>query len=291
MKLHLLDRSAKLDNSSFTIRNNKYPNFLKIWHYHPEFELVAILKSSGTRFIGDSIEQFNEGEIILIGKNLPHMWLNDKEYFAEDSTLEAQAIAIHFKEYFAGETFLNMPEMHSIRQLFENAQYGIKFSGDTIYIINSIKKLDSLKGFDKTISFLKILNFLANHKDYKLLSSIGFVNSFKKTGKTNLAEVYEYIVKNFKSRISLEDVANIACMNPTAFSRVFKRVNRKTFSEYLNEVRIGYACKLLMEEKYNISEICFESGYNNISNFNRQFKKTTNYSPTEYVKKHLSKSH
>ncbi|WP_034040476.1 AraC family transcriptional regulator [Wocania ichthyoenteri] len=290
MKLHLLDRSTKLSNASFTIRNNSYPNFLKIWHYHPEFELVTILKSSGTRFIGDNIEQFNVNEIVLIGKNLPHMWLNDREYFEKNSKLEAQAIAIHFKEDFAGETFFTMPEMNAIKKLFENAQYGIRFSGDLTLAIKRIKKLDDLNGFDKTISFLKVLNLLANHQEYKLLSSIGFVNSFKKTGRTNLAEVYEYIIKNFKDRITLEDVANIACMNPTAFSRVFKRVNRKTFSEYLNEVRIGYACKLLMEEKYNISEICFESGFNNISNFNRQFKKTTNYSPTEYIKTHLSGS-
>ncbi|MFD1163729.1 AraC family transcriptional regulator [Hwangdonia seohaensis] len=288
MKLHLLDRSTKLSNASFSISNNCYPNFLKIWHYHPEFELVTILKSTGTRFIGDNIEQFNVGEIVLIGKNLPHMWLNDKEYFKEDSKLEAQAIAIHFNENFAGEIFFNMPEMNAIKKLFENAQYGVRFSGDLSLAIKRIKNLEDLKGFDKTISFLKILNLLANHQDYKLLSSMGFVNSFKKTGRTNLAEVYEYIIKNFKERITLEDVASIACMNPTAFSRVFKRVNRKTFSEYLNEVRIGYACKLLMEEKYSISEICFESGFNNISNFNRQFKKTKNYSPTEYIKAHLS---
>lgn len=288
MKLHLLDRRNKLSDTTFSVKNNRYPNFLKIWHYHSEFELVTILKSSGTKFIGDNIEKFNVGEIVLIGKNLPHMWLNDKEYFEEKSKLEAQAIAIHFKEDFAGETFFCMPEMKAINRLLENAQNGIRFAGDLNLIIKRIKKLDKLKGFDKTISFLKILNTLATHKEYKLLSSMGFVKSFKKTGRTNLVEVYEYIIKNFKDRITLEDVANIACMNPTAFSRVFKRVNRKTFSEYLNEVRVGYACKLLMEEKYNISEICFESGFNNISNFNRQFKKATNYSPTEYIKIHLS---
>ncbi|MCF7567874.1 AraC family transcriptional regulator [Sabulilitoribacter arenilitoris] len=288
MRLHLLDRSTKLNDFSFSIRNNRYPNFLKIWHYHPEFELVTILKSSGTRFIGDNIEQFNVGEVVLIGKNLPHMWLNDKEYFQENTKLEAQAIAIHFKENFLGKSFFNIPEMSVIKKMFENAKYGVKFTGDLSLAIRWIKKIETLKGFDKTIALLKILNLLANHKDYKLLSSMGFVNSFKKTGRTNLVEVYEYIIKNFKERITLNDVANIACMNPTAFSRVFKRVNRKTFSEYLNEVRVGYACKLLMEEKYNISEICFESGFNNISNFNRQFKKTTGYSPTNYIKRHLS---
>ena len=285
MKLHLLDRSSLLEHS-FTIRENNYPFFLKVWHYHPELELVVILKSTGTRFIGDNIEQFNVNDVVLIGKNLPHMWLNDKDYFEKKSKLEAQAIAIHFSEDFAGKGFLKMPEMGTITQLMENAHYGIKFSGDLTVLIKWIKELKSLEGFDKAIKFFQILNFLSEHNDYKLLSSSGFINSFKMTGKKNLEKVYEYIIKNFKENITLADVANIAHMNPSAFSRFFKRVNRKTFSEYLNEVRVGYACKLLIEEKYNVSEICFESGFNNISNFNRQFKRVTNYSPTEYVKLH-----
>ena len=156
MRLHLLDRSS-LKNNSFNVTRNSYPYFLKIWHYHAELELVLTLKSSGTRFIGDNIEQFNVNEIILIGKNLPHMWLNDKEYFEENSKLMAQAIAIHFKEDFAGNTFFNMPEMNAIKKLFDNAQYGVRFFGDLSLVIKRIKKLENLKGFDKTVSFLKIL--------------------------------------------------------------------------------------------------------------------------------------
>ena len=286
MKLHLLNRSSLLEKGSFTISENNYPFFLKVWHYHPEFELVVILKSTGTRFIGDNIEKFNVGELVLMGKNLPHMWLNDNEYFEENSKLEAYAIAIHFSENFAGKGFLKMPEMSAIEKLLEKAHYGIKFSGDLTGLIKSVTNLKNLDGFDRAIAFIQILNVLANHNDYKLLSSVGFVNSFKMTGKKNLENIYEFIIKNFKNNITLTDVASIACMNPSAFSRSFKRINRKTFSEYLNEVRVGYACKLLIEEKYNVSEICFESGFNNLSNFNRQFKKVTNYAPTEYIELH-----
>ena len=285
MKLHLLDRSS-LTNNSFTISDNKYPYFLKVWHYHPELELVTIVKSSGTKFIGDSIEQFKEGDVMLFGKNLPHMLLNDKEYFENDPKLEAQAIAVHFKDDFAGTDFFGMPEMASIGKLIKMAEHGIKFSGDLTQVRKWILNLNDLDAFEKTIQFLKILNFLANHKEYSLLSSNGFINSFKMTGKKNLEKVYEHIIKNFKENIVLKDVAAIAHMNPSAFSRFFKRINRKTFSEYLNEIRVGYACKLLLEEKYNISEVCFESGFNNISNFNRQFKKIVSYSPTEYVRIH-----
>ncbi|MBJ6366918.1 AraC family transcriptional regulator [Snuella sedimenti] len=290
MKLHLLDRSNRIKNSSFTITENRYPFFLKIWHYHQELELVVIQKSTGTRFIGDNIEKFNVGDVVLIGKNLPHMWLNDKEYFEEDSKLEAHALAIHFKEDFAGQGFFDMPEMNAIEKLIDKSKYGIKFSGDLTLIREWINNLRNLEDFDKVIKFIQILNNLARHKDYKLLSSNGFINSFKMTEKHNLNKVYEFIIKNFREQISLADVADIACMNPSAFSRFFKRVNRKTFSEYLNEVRVGYACKLLIEEKYNISEICFESGFNNISNFNRQFKKTMKYAPTDYIKFHAQRA-
>lgn len=285
MKLHLLNRSS-LGNNSLLIGKKSFPHFLKVWHYHPELELVIILESNGTRFIGDNIEPFSKGDIILIGKNLPHMWLNDKEYFEKDSMLKAKAVSIHFNEHFAGEGFFNMPEMKSIKELINRAKYGIKFSGELKSVSKWIKSINNLGGFDKTIKFFKILHFLSEHKDYRLLSSSGFINSFEISGKKNLENVYEYIIKNFRENITLNDVAEVACMNPSAFSRFFKRVNRKTFSEYLNEVRVGYSCKLLMEAKSNISEICFESGFNNISNFNRQFKKTMKYSPTEYIKMH-----
>ena len=137
------------------------------------------------------------------------------------------------------------------------------------------------------MKFLRILHSLTNHKNYKLLSSKGFINSFKKTERKNLGKVYEYIVNNFKDPISLNDIASLVNMNASSFSRFFRRVNRKTFSRYLNEVRIGYACKVLLEQKHSITYVCYESGFNNISNFNRQFKKITHYSPTEYLKLHL----
>lgn len=285
MKPLLIDRSSS-PNKSFTIRNHRFPYFLKVWHHHLELELVVIIKSNGTKFIGDNIEQFCEGEVVLIGKNLPHMWLNDNQYFEKDSILEAEAIVIHFKEDFAGKDFLKMPEMSSIAMLLDRSSLGIKFSGNLVWFIHQIKNIHELKEFDRTMKFIQLLNFLALYKDQRPLSSIGFINSFKKTDRKNLDRVYEYIIKNFKNNIRRIDVAEIANMNPSAFSRFFKRINRKTFTEYLNEVRIGYACKLLIENKSNISEICYESGFNNLSNFNRQFKNAMKCSPTDYSRLH-----
>ncbi|GGW28303.1 AraC family transcriptional regulator [Arenibacter certesii] len=288
MKLHLLNR-ASLQHSSFTVTINNFSHFLKVWHYHPELELVYIIKSTGTRFIGDGIEKFEEGELVLLGENLPHMWLNDEVYFGEDSNLTAEAIAIHFKEDFLGEEFLKAIEMKSISQLVKRARQGIKFTNIDNGVLTKIKELVNMDPFHKIMGLLEILHLLSTHEEYQLLSSPGFLNSFNKTDNKSLDEIYEYIFKNFNQPIGSKDVAEVARMNPSAFSRFFKRVHRKTFTRYLNEIRIGYACKLLIENRDNITPVCYDSGFNNISNFNRHFKSIMGMSPSEYVKLHTQK--
>lgn len=285
MKLHLINRSS-LDNSSFTAKLNEYPYFLKTWHYHPELELVAIIKSEGTCFVGDSIEKFEENNVVLIGENLPHMWLNDEGYFKPNSKLKAKAIAIHFKKDFLGKAFFETPEMIHLLEVFNRARFGIKFLKINKILIEEIQRMTELNGFNKTIAFLNILHKLAKHKDYKLLANSGFINSFQVSGNNRLDKVQSYIFKNFTQVITLEEVAAIANMNTSAFSRFFRRVNRKTFSRHISEIRIGYACKLLLEDKYNIAAVCYNAGFQNISNFNRQFKLIMNCTPSAFIKEH-----
>lgn len=286
MKLQFLDRSSLRDNS-FSAKHNYYPYFLRLWHFHPELELVYILKSEGTRFIGDSIERFREEEVVLIGANLPHMWLNDEQYFSETSDLIAEGYSVHFRRDFLGNDFLNAPELKAINNLVDIAQQGIKFVDLDISIRNEIGLLIDKDPFERMISFIKILNGLAKHEKKILLASKGYQNTLKGLKGQGMDKTYEFIFKNFNKSITLNEVAEVASMNPSAFSRFFKKVNRKTFKEYLNELRVGYACKLISEDKYNITRICFESGYNNISNFNRQFKRITGMSPSQYRKKHI----
>lgn len=285
MKLHQLDRSS-VNNSSFAAKINEFPYFLKIWHYHSELELVVILKSEGTCFIGDSINKFEVGDVVLIGKDMPHLWLNNEEYFQEDSKKTAKAIAIHFKEDSFGKGFFETPEMIHLLELFSRAKVGLKFLNLDKKIIPEIEAMLELDGFEKTIAFLIILNKLAKHKDTKSLSSHGFLNSFKLSRDTYQDKVQSYIFRNFNKDIRLEEAAKIANMNSSAFSRFFKRVNRKTFSRHVTEIRIGYACKLLIENKLNIAGVCYESGFKNISNFNRQFKIIMDCTPSEYLRKY-----
>lgn len=285
MKLHLLNRSCA-DNGSLMVTHNRYANFLRVWHYHPEFELAVILKSSGTRFIGDSIKKFKEGEVVLIGQNVPHMWLNDEIYFQEDTDLEAEAFAIHFKREFLGKGFFEIPEMKIISNFLDKAGRGIKFFNLGKALITKIINIKSYDATTRIFKMIEVLSLLAKHEQYELLSSSSFVNSFHKTGNRRLDKIYEYVFENFNNPISSSDLAKIANMNKSAFSRFFKRIHRKSFTVYLNEIRIGYACKLLLENKENITSIAYMSGFNNISNFNRQFKSIHGESPSSYLKNH-----
>ena len=212
--------------------------------------------------------------------------LNDEIYFEEGSDLMAEAIGVHFTQDFLGEGFLRASEMQSISKLFDRAQQGIQFIGLGSGLLDELENLLSLGSFEKTLQFIEVLHRLSKHENYRLLSSSGFIHSFKQTENENLHKIYAYIFKNFNTPIHSKDVAEVAHMNASAFSRFFKRIHRKTFTRYLNEIRIGYACKLLMEQRNTISSVCYESGFNNISNFNRQFKSIVGMSPSQYIKLH-----
>lgn len=285
MKLHLLDRSST-GNTSITVSQNNYKNFLKVWHFHEELELVYIIKSTGTRFVGDSIEKFQSGEVILIGKNVPHMWLNDEAYFEENSSLTAQAVSVHFKDNFVGKEFLSLPEMQPISHLLKKATQGIKFNNVTDNIKNELLNLSSLNPAIKITRIIEILSKLEQTQHYTLLSSNGFINTFHQTENKRLNTIYEYVYQNFHTPISSKDVAELANMNASAFSRFFKTIHRKPFTRFLNEIRIGFACKMLLENKENITSIAYACGFGNISNFNRQFRIIKNESPSSFLSQH-----
>lgn len=282
MKPKLIDRASH-QNCSFTISHHIYPHFLKVWHYHPEIELVSIERSTGLRFVGDNVEKFEPGDLVMIGNNLPHLWRNDDIYFNESSNLQAEALVIHFGESLGVDNFFEIPELKSILKLLQRGRRGIKFTGkNRAKVVRIMREMTGQKNLDRLLSLLHVLKLLAEDHEYQMLASEGFINTFSKKENRRLDGIYNYIANNFKEPISLEDISKIACMNPSAFSRYFRRINQKTFRDYLNEMRVGYACKLLMEGHYSIAEVCFESGFNNISNFNRQFKGITKFSPKEY---------
>jgi len=284
MKPKKLPRTSPI-NSSFSVHHHQLPHFLNVWHYHKECELVYIEKSTGTKFIGDGMERFRPGDLVLIGSLLPHLWLNDKIHF-ERNNMQAEAWVIHFNADCFGHDFFNVPELYLIRQLLEEAKVGLKILGNNKpQIIAMLKKLSTQDGLEKVMSLLNILNLIAQ-STYKPQSSLSFINEYPKSN-SKLDKVYAYMLKNFNHGIGLNDVADHVCMNASAFSRFFKKATNKSFISFLIELRIGFACKIMLEDSYKtIAEVCYESGFNNLSNFNKQFKKITGKSPMEYVESH-----
>lgn len=271
---------------SFILQKDSYPYYPTPWHYHPEFELVLVVKSTGTRTVGDHIDRFADGDLVLLGPNLPHAFQNDSIYYQGDPLLLAEAIVIHFRAEFLGQDFFNLPEMIAVSQLLDKSKFGLKISGDTRRQVAGIMhEMLPLQGAGRIIKLLQILELLSLSEEYQLLASPGFVQQYAATGTDRIAKVHEYIITNFRKDIPLAHVAEVANMSVPSFCRSFKACTRKSFSHFLHEVRVGYACKLLREGRYNVSRICYESGFNNMSNFNLQFKKITGTSPLQYRQK------
>ena len=249
--------------------------------------MVYIKKSTGTIFVGDSIKKFQPGDLILIGSQLPHLWLNDSKYF-DRNDLKAEAWVIHFNLFCLGPQFFQLPEMAKIDRMLIASKVGLKIIGQSkSKIVKALSTIMHKDSFDRVLSLLTILGWIADEPEKKRLASLSFIDSYAKAPGSKLDIVYEYIFNNFKENIHLEQIAELAHMNPSSFSRYFKQVTNKTFTAFLNEVRIGFACKLILEQnKMNIAEIGFESGYNNLSNFNKQFKNVTGMTPTEYLQIH-----
>jgi AraC-like DNA-binding protein len=284
MKL-IIERLNKDAKSSFILQKDVYAHYPTPWHHHPEYELVLVLKSSGDKIIGDHMSSFTDGDLAFLGPNLPHVYRNNKSYYEENPDLTAEAIVIHFNLDFLGIGFFAIPEMKTIAKFLEESLKGFSIHGNTRQLVaQKMNNMLMMSGPARIIELLSILNLLADTNEKELLASSGFIQNFKTSGSEQITEVCDFIMKNFASDISLKQIAEIAHMSPNVFCNFFKQRTRKTFVTFLNEVRIGYACKLLSGEQHNISEICYLSGFHNLSNFNRQFIRIVHKTPLQYKK-------
>jgi len=255
------------------------------FHFHPETEIMYMEKGSGTRFVGDHSEAFSGGDIGLIGPNLPHVWRSDPVYRENIPGLTAHVQVVHFHDAVLKGPLANLPEMKAINRLLLESQYGIKFFGSARENLeNMMKEMVKTTGIDKLLQLVKMLDFMAKTEEKQLLASAGYSKIMKSADFDRFDKAHRFMIDNFQSNIKLETVSLMVGMTPTSFCRYFKKRTKKSFHTVLNEIRIGHACKLLIEGKMNISGIGYESGFNNISNFNEQFKKLKGISPSQYLK-------
>lgn len=274
--------------SSFSARHDVQPNFGSLWHYHPELELHHVIRGKGVRFIGDNIGNFSEGEVLLLGSNLPHMWQCNEEYYQNHPDSKVEAIVIHFLPDCLGRDFLNLPETYLIPKLFEKARKGMKFNGRSRdKLIDLMHKATAATDMERLIILLSILKTIAESEEYTSMASAHAFYKSNEIDAVRINKVCTYTLSNYKKEISLEEIASIANLSVTSFCRYFKLMTKKTFYDFLIEIRISHACRLLIEDILPTEVICFECGFNNVSNFYRHFKKVTDMTPLEYKKKYL----
>ena len=265
----------------------KTDNALKTaWHFHPEIELLYCIKGKGTNFIGNSITSITEGEFFLFGKNLPHTRLADDSYYELNSNEIPEAIVIQFREDFLGDKFLEVSEFAHLKKLLERASRGIQFSGTTREQVTAkLIKIRQMNGLPSILELLHILDILARSDEYVFINPVDYVVQIHEHPSIKINKVYQYTISHFRENISLDVVACLTNHSIAAFCRYFKAHTRKTYFQYLTEIKIAYACKLLGEGNLDVNEVCLSSGFNNLSNFHKQFKKIVKSTPSEYQKR------
>jgi len=280
MKLENI-RLLKDPDTSFTVFHETNP-FSK-WHQHPEYELVLITKGKGKRMVGDHIDRFEQNDLVLLGPYLPHEWNCDQEFYEYPDGFKGEGIVFQFLNDFLGLQFFEIPENRNLKRLLDESIRGLKFNGITREKIISLM-LDSyqLDGTDRLYILFAIFMILAKTKEYTLLSSPGFMEPHKKKGNDQMQNAIEYILQNFQSGVSMKDLISVTNMSNTAFCMAFKKNYRMTFKEYLINIRVGYACKLLIDASLNISQVAYNCGFENLSNFNRQYKKRKGITPSRF---------
>jgi AraC-like DNA-binding protein len=276
-----LESITKDTDSSFRILLTPNLNELFYWHFHPEYEIVYVEATSGFRHIGDHISKYKGSDIALIGPNIPHL---NFDYGVKTTV---NTVVVQMKENFLGQDFFSLPEITAIKNLFEKAKSGLAFYGATKKIVGEkLKQLTTLPHFEQLISLLQVFNLLANSSEVEMLKArpIASVSVLKE--QQRLQKVYHFIEVNYQNNINVNVVAKLCNLTTAAFCRYFKKSTHYTFTDFLNQFRINQSKKLLLQGR-NVTEACYESGFANISYFNKMFKKLTGENPSAFKKKYF----
>ena len=275
----LIEKLPLSEDRSFVAQTHRTPNFEVPWHQHVEYELILFTEGAGLSFIGNYVGEFEADDIFFLGSNVPHTFQKSH------ADLITSAVVVHFKENFWGEEILNLPESKSIKRLLQRSMNGLKINGKTKDILQPlIRSLETEKGFWRITKLCECLSILSETKEYITVSTQE-IKALNSRDKDRIDSVFQYTMENFKEPIKLSLISKKAGMSIPAFCSYFKKRTKKTYIDFVNEVRIGYACKLLLTTQMSVLQICFECGFNTIANFNRQFLKIKKTTPSQYRKK------
>ena len=268
---------------SFIVHVEKDP--FTPWHHHPEYEIVLIINGKGRRLIGDHVARFEKDDLIVIGPYLPHQWICDDDNNVESGDTHNEAFVIQFTDDFIGTKFFEIPETTGLKRLFVESSRGIEFKGNTKNAIISIMhEMRGQNDSERFFSLLRIFEILNSTTEFTCLATPNSINNFSSKDNIAMQLALQYIYQNFQKRIPIVNLLQLTHKSYSSFYPAFKKTFMMPFKDYLLNVRIGYACKLLAEGSMNISEIAYDSGFENIANFNRQFKRIKKMTPSQYQK-------
>lgn len=252
------------------------------WHFHPEYQLTLVIRSNGHRLVGDHIAPLHAGDLVLVGSNLPHVWQQDETQIG-DFEHSVHAIIVRFLETFAGKDFLEIPEMEPVLRLLRRSSRGLQVTGRTREIVaEKMRRLPDLSGLERIGGLLSVLHSLARSKELRPIASPGFLPALDRSDQDRMQRVCNYINAHLTGGIDRARVAREAHLSEGAFSRFFKLRTGKTLPQFVNELRIGRACRLLVDEEAKITDVAMECGFSNLANFNRRFLEITGFSPRSY---------
>lgn len=282
MYIQRLDHTSTA-HRSITVRHDTAPQNHNVWHYHEELELINIKKGSGTFFVGDCIHQFDDNFFVLIGSNKPHYWLFDEQFINTNPHQSADIRVIHFKPDYLGKDFLNLSESSVIREVFGLADRIITFKDDDIGTIGAaLEQIMQENPLNRLLTLTDLLIKMRHYDNKSLLTQSGYIPTPQQVDYKRMNKILDYIQFNFKLKIQLQEIARIADMSPNSFCRYFKQMTGKTLIQFVNELRVGQACKQLTETNAPIKEICFECGFHNFVSFHKIFKNQTKFTPSNY---------
>ena len=267
-------------NSSFHLLLTPHLNDVFLWHYHPEYEIVYITGASGTRHVGDHISRYEGSDLVFIGPNIPHL------NFDYGVKTDHRKVVVQMKGDFLGEQFLHIPEFAAIARLFQLAQNGVSFQGETKRMVGQqLETLADLPHFERLMALFGIFQRLATSPEMTLLNAKPIGNQYNLKEQQRLRRVYQHIEENFQRKIDIPEIADLINLTEAAFCRYFKRMTHLTFTQFLNQYRINQAQKFLLLD-HNVTETCFASGFESVSYFNKTFKKIAGENPMQFRKRH-----
>ncbi len=277
-----LEKISSSPRSSFKVFTYSDSMFNAPWHFHPEYELTYIEQSSGMRYVGDSVLEFEKGDLVLLGSNLPHCWKNTTV-----SEMTSKSIVVQWKEDVIGEGWLTKTEFSDINKLLILASRGVKFNNRvTKKIVPLLRKMEKQTPFENIISLLQILNTLAHSKNKITLSGNNFAPKLNVKVNERINVIHNFIMENYQRQITLKEISCVVSMSEESFCRFFKKTFNKSFFTFLNEYKIKLACQLLIDSNKQVAEIAFLSGYESLPFFYRQFNKFIKCTPLVYQQKY-----